>query len=215
MELLRGWSGFWLGLAVTMVAGCAEGGGYDGLDDVRAGGETNDFWNLRPDDPGNGDVDLLDDGDDNGLPDTIIWCLGGDGEGTDVFDATYDLTAFTSENQIFDAAGNLGCTAYAEDGLFKLREGLDGPVVLTASPGRYVFAGDVAQLPEPGSYDWYALLVHQLEFEFYGDVLYEGPRWNADVIGYATEHLHRASPMRKLLVAALYDGLCGTDTPTN
>jgi len=50
-------------------------------------------------------------------------------------------------------------------------------VLLTATEGRYVFWDDVQSLPQPGSYEWFALLNHQLGYEVYGDVLYNGPRW--------------------------------------
>lgn len=43
-----------------------------GSQTLRAAGQGAKFWNWRPNDPGNGAVDLGDDHDDNGLPDTII-----------------------------------------------------------------------------------------------------------------------------------------------
>lgn len=205
-----------LGLAAALLAvgmtGCGDVEDGDPGSSLRAAGETVEFWNFRPNDPGNGDVDLLDDSDDDGLPDTINWeaTTGGSGN-TDVFDPTGELVVSTIENQIFDAAGNLRCTAYFEDGLFKLRDGLDGDVLLTATQGRYVFWDNVQALPQPGTYEWYALINHQLGYEFYGDVIYNGPRWSADVIGHANVHVHKANPMRKLLIAALHEGTCGAE----
>lgn len=203
-----------LGLAATLttfgLTGCgdaAEGGPGHSL---RAADETVEFWNVRPNDPGNGDVDLLDDSDDDGLPDTINWeaTTGGSGN-TDVFDPTGTLVVFTVDNQIFDAAGNLRCTAHAEDGLIKLHEGLDGDVVLTATEGRYVFWDDVHSLPPSGSYEWHALVNQQLGYEFFRDKIYNGPRWSADIVAHASADMHKANPMRKLLFAALHEGVCG------
>ena len=207
MVTKRGLAGVVLSVACLQVAGCDEDGGPG--ESLRAAGEDVEFWNFRPNDPGNGPVEMAEDGDDNGLPDTIIWCIDGDGTGSDVFDPiTYDLVVSTWENQIFDATGNIACTAHAEGDLFKLRQGIDGPVLLTATEGRYVFFGDVPALPEPGTYAWQYLIYDQLAYEFYGDLLYDGPRWAADVIAYADVHVHKASPMRKLLIAALYEGVC-------
>lgn len=165
-----------------------------------------DFWNFRPNDPGNGNVQLS---EDEQLPDIIVWDIPSSGDSSDVFGPNGELVVSTLANQIFDVAGTLRCTAYLEDGLFKLREGLDGDVVLTATQGRYVFWGDVQALPEPGTYAWQHLIYNDLAYEFYGDVLYDGPRWIADVVAHSNVHLHRANPMRKLLIAALYEGECG------
>ena len=194
------------------MAACDQQGddAWDGQT-LRAAGEDLEFWNFRPGDPGNGDVDLSDADDDDGLPPTIVWDLDDGSNGTDVFDPTGELVVFTSENQIFDAAGSLRCTAYAEDGVFKLHAGLDGEVLLTATQGRYVFWGDVPGLPETGTDAWQHLLYHQLAYEFYGELLYDGPRWMADVIASANVPMHKADPMRKLLIAALYEGACGAD----
>lgn len=191
-----------------MVAGCAQDGedfGDEGQS-LRAAGETVEFWNFRPNDPGNGDVELS---DDDSLPDVGTFTIGPNGGGSDVYDPNGQLVASTVENQIFDAAGSVRCTAYLEGGLYKLREGLDGEVVLTATEGRYVFWGDVQALPEPGGSAWQQMLYYQLAYEFAGDVIYDGPRWFADTVATADVHVHRANPMRKLLIAALYEGECG------
>jgi len=194
-----------------MLSGCAQEGDFpeDGQS-LRAAGETVDFWNFRPNDPGNGEVELSDGMDDDSLPDVVVWDIPTSGDSADVFDVNGVLVASTVENQIFDAGGNLRCTAYLEDDLYKLREGLDGEVVLSATQGRYVFWGDIQSLPEPGTYAWHSLLYHELAYEFYGNDLYDGPRWMADVIAHANVHIHKANPMRKLLIAALYEGECGT-----
>lgn len=192
-----------------MVAGCAQDGedfGDDGQS-LRAAGEMVEFWNFRPNDPGNGDVELS---DDDALPDVTTITINSGGNGSDVFDPNGELIASTFENQIFDAAGDVRCTAYFEGGLFKLREGLDGEVVLTATQGRYVFWGDVQSLPASGTYAWQHLVYNDVAYEFYGDVLYDGPRWIADVVAHADVHIHKASPMRKLLIAAFYEGECST-----
>ncbi len=190
-----------------MLAGCAQGDDFDDEgQSLRAAGEVVDFWNFRPTDPGNGDVELSDDS----LPDVIVWDIPSSGDSSDVFNHSGELVASTSENQIFDPTGSLQCTAYFEDGMYKLREGLDGDVLLTATQGRYVFWGNVQGLPAPGTNAWQQLLLEQLAYEFYGDVLFDGPRWSADVIAHANVHIHKANPMRKLLIAALYEGECGT-----
>ncbi|MBV1857634.1 MAG: hypothetical protein KUG77_04420 [Nannocystaceae bacterium] len=192
-----------------MLSGCAQGDDFsDEGQSLRAAGEMIEFWNFRPNDPGNGEVELS---DDDSLPDvptfTIVPSGGGD---SDVYDVNNQLVVSTNENQIFDATGTLYCTAYLEDGLYKLRQGLDGAVLLTATQGRYVFWGDVQELPTPGTYAWQHLLHNELAYEFYGDVLYDGPRWFGDDVGSADVHIHRANPMRKLLIGALFEGECGT-----
>jgi hypothetical protein len=153
--------------------------------------------------------------DDDGLPDTITWTNVGDGVNTDVFDGDGVLVVSTFENQIYDADGNLECTAYYEDGLYKLREGLDGDVILTATQGRAVFWGNVDQLPQPGTTEHQILIYTQLAYEFYGEFLFDGPHWISDIVGYADVKIHRASPMRKLLIAALYEGECGSADDVN
>ena len=190
-----------------MLAGCGQQG--DGLGDegsLRAAGETVDFWNFRPIAPGNGAVEVM---EDDSLPDEPTFTITPGGGSSDVFDPNGDLVLSTVENQIFDAAGNLRCTAYHENGLFKLREGLDGEVLLTSTRGRYVFWGDVQALPTPGTVAWQHLIYNELAYEFFGHLLYDGPRWYADVIAFADVHIHKANPMRKLLIAALFEGECG------
>jgi len=206
----RGLAAFCFSVACVGMAACdqQEEDIWDGQS-LRAAGEDVDFWNFHADDPGNGDVDLMG-SDDDGLPPTLDWGIDGDGPGSDVFDPTGTLVVSTVEDQIFDANGNLQCTAYLEGDLFKLRQGLDGQVLLTATQGRYVFWGDVEALPEPGTSDWQALIYNQLGYEFYGELLYDGPRWMSDVIATADVPIHKASPMRKLLIASLYEGVCGT-----
>ena len=201
-----------------MLAGCAaEGDEFSGDgQSLRSAGETVEFWNFRPNDPGNGPVQLNDEG---GMtpPDIIIWDIDGDGEGSDVFDPSGAIVLSSDQGQILDANGTVQCSASYENGLYKLREGLDGAVVYTATNGRYVFAGDVSSLPAPGTSAWQQLIYSQLAYDFYGKSIYNGPHWHGDLAGTSTEKLHRASPMRKLLIASLYGGACGSsgvpDTP--
>jgi hypothetical protein len=202
-------------IACAGTAACADTD--DGLGDVgslhRAAGETVEFWNFRLSEPDNGPVQLHDD-DGPSVPETIIWDIDGGEDVADVYDDDGGLLLTSIENQIFDATGSLQCTAYFEDGLYKLRDGLDGAVIYTATPGRYVFAGDVpGGLPAAGTAEWQALIYGQLDFEFYGEFIYDGPRWAADIVGVASTKIHRANPMRKLLFAALYGGACGSPGP--
>ncbi len=190
----------------------APGDDLDVGGDLRSG-QVFEFWNLRLYDLSNGDVQLYDQ-DEPQIPDTIIWDIDGDEDTADVYEGPIfggALVLSTVENQIYDGAGNVQCTATVEDGLFKLRQGLDGDVIYTATPGRYVFAGDVpGGLPSPGTTQWQELLYHQLDFEFYGAQIFAGPRWQADVIAEGSVNLHKANPMRKLMIAALYGGECGS-----
>lgn len=155
------------------------------------------FWAFGPDDPGNGPIDLGDDGDDDGLPDTIIWCIGGDGEGSQVYDADLVLTLFTRENRIYDAAGTLQCTAHDEGGEYRLRQGVDGAALYTTTLGRHVYDGAAVKPPR------------RLAHEFVDTRVYDGPRRRGQVATTATEVVERANPMRKLLIAALLNGRCG------
>lgn len=166
-----------------------------------AAAQDNAFWNLRPDDPGNGPIDLMDDGDDDGLPDTIIWCIDGDGEGSDVYDADLVLRLITRENRIYDATGTLQCTAHDEGGVYRLRQGVDGPALFTATLSRAVFAGDGTTRPR------------RMAHEFIDVEIYEGARRGGQVAATASAVVARANPMRKLLIAALLNGQCGAADP--
>ncbi len=194
-------------LACAGLAACADTDGLGADDATLRSASTEDFWNLRPGDPGNGPIQLHDEGGTS-PPDIIIWDIPGDP--SDVFDPAGSLVLSAVEDQILDANGNVQCTAWHEDGLYKLREGLDGAVVYTATPGRYVFAGEVSFLPVAGTAAWQELISERLEYEFYGEQIFNGPRWSADLAGRSSEKLHSANPMRKLLIAALYGGACGS-----
>lgn len=174
-------------------------------------GSIDEFWNLGPNDPGNGTIDLGDDDDDDGLPDTITWTNVGDGTFSEVFDRGGTLTLVVEKNRIFDAVGNLRCNAQREGRLFKLREGDDGPVLFTATLGRYVFDGDVERLPIRSTKAWRKLIRWGTAYEFYGPDVYDGWRRWGDVEITASESLSRANPMRKLLISALISGECGAD----
>lgn len=195
-------SGLNLTMALVFLAGTA-------ISDPR--NKLDEFWNLRPNDPGNGPIELGDDGDDDGLPETIVWCIDGDGTSSAVLDPNDRLVLDTDENRIFDAAGNLQCTAQREGRLFKLREGVDGPVLFTATLGRYVFNGDVEKLPIRTTKAWRKLIRRQTAYEFYGPDVYDGWRRFGDVEITANESVSRANPMRKLLISALLSGECGVD----
>ncbi len=204
-------------LSCAGLLACAQEDGLAGPgSELRSGdaGAT-DFWNLRLEDPANGAVQLSDDDGPN-PPDIIIWDIDGDEDTSDVYEGPAfggALVLSTVDNQIYDADGQPQCTATFEDGLYKLREGLDGPVIYTATAGRYVFAGDVpGGLPSPGTPAWQTLIYTQLEYEFYQDHVYDGPHWHpdAEAIATASVDLQRANPMRKLLIAALQGGICGS-----
>lgn len=194
--------GLGLILALAFLAGTANADPRNNLDE---------FWNLSPNDPGNGTIDLGDDDDDDGLPDTITWTNVGDGTYSEVFDRGGILTLVVERNRIFDASGNLQCTAQRAGRLFKLREGVHGPVLFTATLGRYVFDGDVAKLPIRSTKNWRQLIRRGTAYEFYGPDVYDGWRRWGDVEITASESLSRANPMRKLLISALITGECGAD----
>jgi hypothetical protein len=195
-------SGLSLTLVLALLAGAASS-------DPR--GSVDEFWNFRPNDPGNGTIDLGDDDDDDGLPDTITWTNVGDGTYSEVFDRGGALTLVIEESRIFDAAGNLQCTAKREGRLFKLREGFDGPVLFTATLGRYVFYGDIEKLPVRSTKAWRKLIRRKTAYEFYGPDVYDGWRRFGDVEITGSESVSRANPMRKLLISALISGACGVD----
>lgn len=115
------------------------------------------------------------------------------------------------ENEIYDTAGVLQCTAAKEGNLVKLREGVDGPVLFTATLGRFVFAGDVPRLPARATKAWRQLARADLLYEFYGNEIYDGERLLSDVAATATVNVHKANPMRMLLISALLSGACGAD----
>lgn len=189
-------------LGVVLLAGIAHANARD---------NDQAFWDFRPNYAGNGPIDLGDDADDDGLPETIVWCLDGDGTHSKVLDEDDNQILFTLRNEIYDAAGTLQCTAHEEDGLYKLREGFNGPVVLTATKGCFVFEGDVKRLPVRATKAWRKTVRRQLAYEFYGSEIYDGRRRLSDVEITANERISRANPMRKLLIGALLSGQCGAD----
>ena len=196
------------------VASCGDELDASGDAELRSGSVP--FWQERLQLPDNGPV-TVHDGDGPLIPDCIIWDIDG---GEDVADQVFEgpsaeqvLVATVDENQIFGPDGGLECTAYEESGLFKLRDGLDGDVLYTATEGRYVFQGDVQQLPAAGSYEWHVLLWTDLVVEYYGPLVYGGARGQQELLGTADVKLHRANPMRKLVIAAMYGGDCGSNGP--
>ncbi|NEX23315.1 hypothetical protein G3480_23960 [Thiorhodococcus mannitoliphagus] len=185
----------------------------------RLGGDTPglkenvEFWSLRPTESGNDDIDLLDYGlDGSDFPGAFIWEIDSNGEDyTQVFDSTGALAIFTEENQIFDAYGVLQCTAHKEGDLIKLRQLSNGSVLLTASEFGYVFSGNLDALPDPNTAAWQRLIDEQLAYEFDDDRLYKVRNGRTEIAGRADVSLQEANPMRKLIISALFEGVCGVE----
>ncbi len=199
-------------VAVGSATGCAVDDDVESSE-FRSGGwsPAPDFWNWGLGYAGNEAV-ALHDGDGPLVPDCIIWDIDG---GDDVYEgpeADGELLLSVVDNEVVGPDGTLECFATEEGGLFKLRD-TQGQVLYTASLGRFVFEGDVQQLPAPGTSQWQTLLNERLAFEFFADQVFEGPRWMQKLLGTADAEIKAANPMRKLLIAALFGAECGSNGP--
>lgn len=168
-----------------------------------------DFWNWGPQYAGNLGLTVHDDVAQGELGDCILWDLAGGGtvdgppsQGSPTIMAVVD-------NDIFDPAGELQCYAAQEAPyVFKLRTA-QGDHLLTAW-GRYVFDIDVSQMPAPGTSAYADLVDNHLILEYYYDSIYQGMRWRDQLLGTADAQIKSANPMRKLVLGALFHGVCGS-----
>jgi len=165
---------------------------------------------------GNGDIEIHE-GTDDEIPDEIIWDVLG---GTvlrqvelGVFQARINVVGET----ILEANEPLWTapvcvveqTDHPSGEVFELVSSTDG--VLLTLWGRFVFAGQHA-LPNAPNVEEDPTLAAQVGFSFEGSRIHSGPWWDGVVLTTATEEIQDASPERRLLLAALVAGECGSSS---
>lgn len=158
--------------------------------------------------PGDGAIEVRggdDDDDYDGTPDTILWDIDDAGIMQRTDDGTLADRLVVSGTSIAstDASGqteSVRCTVVAGDhssGADYRLVDTDGEVIFSMW-NRFVFSGD----GKPGE---------QADpvVSFQGHGIHLGPWWGSDPVAVANESIDRASPVRRLLLAALVTGECG------
>ncbi len=137
-------------------------------------------------------------------PDCLIWDIVGDDvyEGPELAgDILWNVTGLGDE--IFDTTGQLRCTMHTVGPDYvELREGSSGPV-LASQWHNHAFFGDVSNIPESIRWDF-------ADYTYNGTQLNEGP-WYGPTAATATEFVEYAQTKRKMAIAALVMGLCGSE----
>lgn len=187
-----------LGLSLTLPACDAP----EDLDDL----DTIDYRMLPPQD---GDIAIhLGPSADTGNDDCLAWDIVGScfalGPAAGPGLAGTDLWNVTGlGEEIFDHNGNLLCTMHAVGPDYvELREGTSGPVV-ASQWHNHAFFGDVSNIPESIRWDF-------ADYTFNGPHLAEGPAYGEKVVT-ATEFVEYAQTKRKMAIAALVMGVCGSN----
>lgn len=196
----------------TGLMACADDTSVEDEHTLRSAQGETPFWDLRANDEDNGPVAVYD-GDPPTLPPCIIWDIDG-GEGVHEGPAEDGiLVATMDENRIVAADGNIECVGFQDGDLYKLRDVQTDEILYTATHGRFVFEGNVDQMPRPGSAEYQDLLQNRLALEFYQDQLSEQPKRFGVILATAGASLQHANPMRKMTLAAMYGGDCGSNGP--
>lgn len=177
------------------------------LYDFRAGPEIPDHI---PGYDGNGDITISrgssanGNGDDAG--DIILWDIV---EGV-VFNR-YGITTMNlvGESIVDPASGTTMCTTTtSQDGLFKELRDEDGTVLYSAM-GLWTFDGTPDLSGNP--FKQYQSLMSQLRFSYQYDAVVDGLGTNGSEMVQASAPIQLASRWRKLVIAALVDGQCGSE----
>lgn len=105
-------------------------------------------------------------------------------------------------DEIFDINGQLLCTmTSAGPDYVELRQGATG-AVLASQWHNHAFFGDVSSIPESSRWDY-------ADYTFVGTHLAEGPA-HGETVATVTEFIEYAQTKRKMAIAALVMGLCGS-----
>lgn len=160
---------------------------------------------------GNGDITLRrasnGGGGDGGDFDIILWDVVGataqDNSGTVV-------QQYANETILSPQTGQTMCsTTISSDGLFKeLRDG-DGTVLFSAM-GLWTFDG-APELGGKNIFQQYQELTSRLRYSFSADDVVDGFPHSGDTMVTSSEPVQFASRWRKLVIASLVDGQCGSD----
>lgn len=163
-----------------------------------AEGDDADFRVL---DIANGDVSIHE-GESTSNPDClIIDIVGGDafgGPGTG-----HALLASFTEKGIFSPEGECGCTFDDSGPMLQLRREDDGTAIYSVW-NKWVLDGDHDGPPGAGG------VASAAAYTFQTDHVYEGMPKSKNLVATGTANLQFMDATRKLLVAALLDGSCGT-----
>lgn len=158
--------------------------------------------------PGDGDIVIRSDGDDDvDIPDTVIWDLAGGNVTRQTEPGVFSSRLSVEGNQVRRSDPLLGptpsCTVidarHPSGEVYKLVD-TSGEVVLTLRD-RLVLVGDVDD-PQGTS--------PSLAFSLDGANIFAGPVEDGHRVAYASEAIDQAHPLRRLLVGALVAGECGS-----
>jgi hypothetical protein len=191
-----------LAMSVLLTVACDPG--YDGGDD--------DSFRKKKPYPGDGDLSIYQ-GTNTDSPDDLIWDL----KNGFVFQGAASSTNLLLNNhdgQILDASNT---TLYCEMvGAHQLVDVETGEILFTQR-GKKVFAGDIYD-DRPELEDWEDDADADIEeghgpplFRFKKDHVFEGRRApDEEPLVTATEKIAKSNPFRKLVIAALIAGECGS-----
>jgi hypothetical protein len=205
-----------LPLALLSSIGCgddlvAPGVAPDGLHALMAPTAHNHapFWERDLDNPANGDVQLY--AGEGMDPLDLVWDIKGGTASQATAGGVLDPLLVIDDYVMRDLAGNVVCTVEKVDGHgaehFLLRDAV-GTVLLTQWH-RYTF-GFEKTVPPLASPDSPSLLQDGVLLSFKHDQVFFG-RWpDGQVAVTASARIEQANPMRKMLVAALVAGHCGS-----
>lgn len=171
-----------------------------------------EFWEWGSSFASNGEMQLYA-GASNSSIGCLIYTIGGD-QPTGVQqvrpDGGFGPGPLVVENVIYDGETPV-CVATQDEetpALFRLH---DAEQPLFTLWGRFLFDGDVPELPTIGSPAYQALLADQLVYSFSGNQIFEAGNWEGNILATAdVDEITQANPMRKLLFGALSSGYCGS-----
>lgn len=200
-------------LCASTIVGCVGEGDDDPDLELRAA--EGPLWQPNPSYAGDGPISVRG-GDDIDVPDTIIWDLDGGNVSVQLEPGLFATRMAIRENELWHTDALLQdvpvCTVVAGDhssGMeFELVDA-DGEVVFTLWQ-RHVFAGAI-DLPAQGGDDFDQLVEDELAFSFKKDGIHAGHWSDGVLLARASEDIDMASPVRRLLLAALVAGECGSD----
>ena len=171
------------------------------LASIACSAESEDDADFRVLDIANGDVSIHE-GESTSNPDClIIDIVGGDAYGGP--STGNALLASFTEKGIFSPEGECGCSFDTSGPMLRLRRESDGTAIYTVW-NKWVLDGDYSIPPGSGGVSAAAA------YTFQTDHVYEGLPTSDNLVATGTANLQFMEGARKLLVAALLDGSCGT-----
>ncbi|MCX4244475.1 hypothetical protein [Paraliomyxa miuraensis] len=194
---------------------CVAATGLTACDDQPVSGPTNDdeqaLYDFRKAGQGNGngnpflangDVSLSREGGGGGI------IIDFDIVDTAAYDRNGTQIQQLSNDAISSPDGAVLCTRTSANGFVQLRDA-DGDVLLSTI-GPFVFDGEV-ELGGQNPLQQFQTLMSQLRFSYDLDTVIEGLANSGDEMVHASAHIQFSSGWRKLQIAALVDGYCGSN----